>query len=335
MGGIVPKPPEPRPEAEIMAGWEGEAEKPAVSICCITYNHEKFIKDALNSFLCQVTHFPFEILIHDDASNDLTPEIIEEYASRYPRIIKPVLQKDNQFSKGISPNFSFNFPRAKGDYIALCEGDDFWISEDKLRKQWSELEREPDCVMCFHDAKKIDDDNRFISDMKPGRSKFLTRFELAKAPFTPTLTRMFRNVGFPWRNETGLPAAMDVCLAAYLSQFGGAVYLGNDVVSAYRVHVGGAWSLKSKYQKIRLTVDSRLYIAEHFRSDRNDDLSGKASLYHMGSAVDEIYSGMPFLAVLNSFLKYVFFRAFWIPVKKVLWKILTLKKRWMLRKCDE
>ena len=111
-----------------------------VSICCITYNHEKYIRDAIEGFLMQKTDFPFEVLIHDDASTDGTADIIREYETKYPDIIKPIYQTENQYSKGIKISATYNYPRAKGKYIALCEGDDYWIDPYKLQKQVDFLE---------------------------------------------------------------------------------------------------------------------------------------------------------------------------------------------------
>lgn len=124
-----------------------------VSICCITYNQEGYIKDALDGFLKQKTSFPYEVLIHDDASTDRTGQIIREYAERYPDIIKPILQTENQYSKGLT-NISgtFNFPRAAGRYVAMCEGDDYWVDEEKLQMQVDYMEAHPDCSLCFHSA---------------------------------------------------------------------------------------------------------------------------------------------------------------------------------------
>lgn len=124
-----------------------------VSICCITYNQEGYIKDALDGFLKQKTSFPYEVLIHDDASTDRTGQIIREYADRYPDIIKPILQTENQYSKGLT-NISgtFNFPRASGRYVAMCEGDDYWVDEEKLQMQVDYMEAHPDCSICFHSA---------------------------------------------------------------------------------------------------------------------------------------------------------------------------------------
>lgn len=100
-------------------------DKLMVSICCITYNHEKYISEALESFLMQKTSFKYEILIHDDASTDNTAKIIREYEKKFPEIIKPIYQIENQYSKGNKINLVYNFPRAKGKYIAICEGDDY------------------------------------------------------------------------------------------------------------------------------------------------------------------------------------------------------------------
>ena len=130
-----------------------ETGRPLVSICCITYNQALYVRDALEGFLKQKTDFSFEVLIHDDASTDGTAEIIAEYADRYPDCIKPVLQTVNQYSIGnIGVSGLFNFPRAKGRYIAMCEGDDYWTDEDKLQMQADYMEEHPECSLCFHSA---------------------------------------------------------------------------------------------------------------------------------------------------------------------------------------
>ena len=95
-------------------------ETPVVSICCIAYNQEQYIRETLDSFLNQKTSFPYEILVHDDASTDHTADIIREYAAKNPGIVKPICQTENQHSKGIPVGVTFNYPRAQGKYIALC-----------------------------------------------------------------------------------------------------------------------------------------------------------------------------------------------------------------------
>ena len=120
-----------------------------VSILCITFNHEKFIEDALRSFLNQKTDFQFEIIVHDDASTDSTVEIIKKYQLFYPNIIKPILEQENQYSKGINITRSI-LKYAQGIYIATCEGDDFWTDEYKLQKQVDYMKKHPNCSMYGH-----------------------------------------------------------------------------------------------------------------------------------------------------------------------------------------
>ena len=129
-----------------------------VSIICNTYNHEKYIAHALESFLMQKTDFSFEILVHDDASTDSTPDIIKTYAEKYPDIIKPILQTENQFSKGINVTQVFQYSRAKGKYIAFCEGDDYWIDSNKLQFQVDWLEQHPQDIGCVHKYIVVDED---------------------------------------------------------------------------------------------------------------------------------------------------------------------------------
>ena len=131
-------------EEEIMANWKGDISKPVVSVCCITYNHEPYIEDALEGFLIQETDFPFEIIIHDDASIDRTADIIREYASAYPQIIKIILQTENQYLINVHLPFKNTWDNAKGVYIALCEGDDYWIAPEKLQMQRDKLEQNPE-----------------------------------------------------------------------------------------------------------------------------------------------------------------------------------------------
>lgn len=123
-----------------------------VSILCTAYNHEKYIRQTLESFLMQKTNFKYEVLIHDDASTDNTAVIIKEYEEKYPNIIKSIYQKENQYSKGISIISTYLYPEARGKYIALCEGDDYWTDPLKLQKQFDALEANLGIDMCAHAA---------------------------------------------------------------------------------------------------------------------------------------------------------------------------------------
>ena len=100
--------------------------QPVVSICCPTYNHVNYIEAAICGFLAQETTFPFEIIVRDDASTDGTAEIVRQYSRRYPNIIRAVIEKENQLNKGVRPIHVWP-SLATGEFIALCEGDDFWV----------------------------------------------------------------------------------------------------------------------------------------------------------------------------------------------------------------
>ena len=134
--------------------------EPMVSICCAAYNHAPYIAQALESFLAQEAPFSIEILVHDDASTDGTQEILREYARRYPDVVKPLFETENQYSKGVAIDPTFNYPRARGKYIALCEGDDLWSDPHKLRRQVDYMEAHPDCTFCFTNGLIRDADGR-------------------------------------------------------------------------------------------------------------------------------------------------------------------------------
>lgn len=123
-------------------------ENVSVSVVCNTFNHSKYIRDALDGFVNQKTNFKFEVLLHDDASTDNTADIIREYVEKYPDIIKPIYQTENQFSKGVKINRTYQAPRVTGKYVAFCEGDDYWTDPLKLQKQYDFLENHTDYSMC-------------------------------------------------------------------------------------------------------------------------------------------------------------------------------------------
>ena len=143
-------------QTDVMSNWVTTDGSVLVSIKCITYNQEKYISDALDGFLSQKTDFPFEVVVHDDASTDKTAEIIKEYASKYPRIIKPLYETENQYSKGNGILGRIVDAKLSGKYIAFCEGDDYWIDENKLQKQIDYLESNPDYGLCFTDCNFVD-----------------------------------------------------------------------------------------------------------------------------------------------------------------------------------
>lgn len=172
-------------------------ELPLISICAVAFNHAPYIRGALDHFLMQKGPFRIEILIHDDASTDGTAEVIRAYQRKYPDLVKPVLQSENQYSQGIhNLSGAFNFPRARGKYIALMDCDDYWCAEDKLAVQLSYMETHPDCQLCVHAARVENERGELVNRnlMRPYRGdRDLTPEELVdKAGSFPFGAMMFR-----------------------------------------------------------------------------------------------------------------------------------------------
>lgn len=233
-----------RSESEIMARWGGNIDKPVLSVQCIAYNHEGFIEDAIKGILIQQTSFPIEVWIHDDASTDGTRGIIETYQSKYPRIIKTVLQASNQYSKGIKPG-ALLLDRCIGKYIAVCQGDDFWIDELKLQKQVDYLEVNPNCVISCHDAFIIDASGKVLSESKLPKvcKRDHSSEELLEGrAFLLTLSWVYRNVLKHYPQECNFVVNFDTFLISLLGKFGGSHFHNDIRPAAYRVHSGGIWS---------------------------------------------------------------------------------------------
>lgn len=137
---------------------------PLVSIQCLVYNHEPYLRQCLDGFVMQKTDFPFEAIVHDDCSTDGSASIIKEYADKYPTIIKPIFEKENQYSKiGFSGINNIMLNQSKGMYIASCEGDDYWTDPYKLQKQVNCLENNPDCLLVYTGFDTVDANGQIIN----------------------------------------------------------------------------------------------------------------------------------------------------------------------------
>lgn len=137
-----------------------------ISVICYTYNHRNFIRKAMDGFLMQETGYPYEIIVHDDASTDGTQDILQEYQAKYPNRIKLVLQEENLYSQNSDCKEIDRqvFRIAQGEYIAICEGDDYWTDPAKLEKQVSYMESHPECKLCAHEAIIVDVEGKKIAD---------------------------------------------------------------------------------------------------------------------------------------------------------------------------
>ncbi len=243
-----------------------ENQKPLLSICCTTYNHENYIAQTIDGFLMQLTSFPIEILIHDDASTDRTAEILRKYEEEHPDVIKVIYQTENQFSKGKRPML-LNFERAQGKYIAFCEGDDYWTDPRKLKKQTEFLERNPGVAFCGHAVKQVDADGKTLQESKFNifEDRYFTQEEMAFGDLAiPTLSLLFRNYGsFPSHSLIN----GDRILLSFLSNFGQG-YLSKENMGAHRVHQGGVWSSRSPKQRIDAMTLTRLKMPKLIEPER-------------------------------------------------------------------
>ena len=227
-----------------------------VSIICCAYNQENYIEDALKGFVMQKTDFNYEVLISDDASTDRTPEIIREYEKKYPDIIKPVYLTENVYSTGKYPG-EILMKKAQGKYFALCEGDDYWISDHKLQRQYDALEKHPECDMSAHGALKVrPDDCSTIGTVEPMKEDGILTMEKVidgGGDFIATNSLFFRRklAENPpdYLKFTGIDYAYQMCGAAR----GGIVYL-SEIMSAYRRGAQNSWTVKFMKSKREVMI---------------------------------------------------------------------------------
>lgn len=260
---------------------------PLVSINCMTYNHKAFIRQCLDGFMMQKCSFDFEVLIHDDASTDGTQDIIREYEVKYPDIIKPIYQKENQYSKGIDPSLKYNAPRVKGKYIALCEGDDYWTDPYKLQKQVDFLESHPDYVMCSHRFNQYIQDKNLLEEEKnltfQGADYDLKNLIGGKW-LTQTLTVMYRRSALDLKEYESYGMSMDIILFYALLK-NGKGYCFPDIMATYRLHGGGVWSEVSLNQRRLIEFRARLAIYSVERSDS----AAMFLLYQFAKAMSRVW----------------------------------------------
>lgn len=227
-----------------------------VSVCCSAFNHEKFIGKALDGFLMQKTNFKIEILINDDCSEDNTVTILKEYKDRFPGVFNIIFQIENQYSKGVKPFSQMLFPKAKGKYIALCEGDDYWTDPNKLQKQVDFLEKNHNYSFCFHKCKIVDEnDIEFESEtFNHLEAKDYVGSELLEKWSIPTASVLFRSEftnQIQKRAKTPGYLYGDTPMFLTLLENGKARCLV-DNMSAYRIHKGGISRSMNKKNMIAL-----------------------------------------------------------------------------------
>lgn len=214
---------------------------PLVSIICCAYNHEPYIRQCLDGFIMQETNFPFEVLIHDDASTDRTADIIREYETKYPEIIKPIYQTENQYQKKTGILKTFQYPRVKGKYIAMCEGDDYWTDPLKLQKQVDFLETHPDYSMCSHAVSEYIQESDVINQNKvPANFTYDLDFLVYGGWAFQPLSVLYK-LSCVDKNYSLYKYPKDMSLFYSLLKNGMGYFIA-DEMAIYRVHSHGVWS---------------------------------------------------------------------------------------------
>ena len=237
---------------EIVKNWKKEYTSPVVSVVCITYNQEDYISSALDGFLKQKTDFPFEVLVHDDASTDRTTQIVKAYERKYPEIVKAVYEKENQYSRGRDILLDIMLPKISGQYVATCEGDDYWESTNKLQKSFDYLSTHPKCSMVSHST------DMYVGESTERRHytpKFLNRGGILRSELIIIENNLIHTSSHFYRKDfltRNLPVFLrmeklgEVYDVVYVMMAAteGYIYILPDVLSIYRFRSKNSWNIR-------------------------------------------------------------------------------------------
>lgn len=263
-------------------------DKILVSVYCLCYNHEKYIRKCLDGFIMQKTNFDFEVIIHDDASTDNSAKIIREYEDKYPDIIKPIYQKENQYSQGIKIRDKYMLPKCKGKYIAICEGDDFWTDENKLQTQVDYMEIHEKCSICGHAYKEVNENGDFLKNIfrKSDQDENINYEDIIFwRTGVSTASLVYRKDLFLERpqffKETDVG---DYPLMLYMASKGDFHYI-NKSMANYRVSSSGSWTetvLKNpekKFKHAKIMVKFLKELDIYTEREYHDEIIEKIGIY--------------------------------------------------------
>ena len=225
---------------------------PLVAIKCLVFNHEPYLRECLDGFVMQQTDFPFVAIVHDDASTDHSADIIREYAERYPDIIRPIYETENQYSKGtLGRVMDAAMDATDAKYIAMCEGDDYWTDPHKLQKQVDFLESHPDYSMCANATQWLLSDGALVSSPLCSLETdcdIPTNAIVRRGGLYINLTSMVYRRKLIHKEDFSWWCIADVgdyplCIAASLR---GKVRFLADKMSIYRYECQGSWTSRAK-----------------------------------------------------------------------------------------
>ncbi len=224
-----------------------------VTVICLSYNMEKYIRQALDGFVMQRVNFPLEVIIHDDASTDASADIIREYAEQYPELFVPILQKENRYSANIPITSTYIYPKVRGKYIAICEGDDYWTDPLKLQKQYDFLEAHPNYSFCAHATRRID-----ISGGRPDKligplecSGTVEQADIiyrnAQEMFVSANSMMYKaEYAFERPDDMKVPKIGDKPMITWLATKGPMYFFGEEM-AVYRYNHPNSWTAQNHF----------------------------------------------------------------------------------------
>ena len=235
-----------------------------VSICCAVYNHKPYLEQTLEGFLSQKTSFSFEVIINDDVSTDGSRELLDQYEKKYPDIIKVIFQNENQYAKKKKIVFDILAPIARGKYIAICEGDDYWSDPYKLQRQVDVMEKEKNCSVCVHKVRDIDKDGKKLPNTYPSelvKEGLIQQEEFIKMLFAPSRywfhvnsflfrAKYLKKFNGEYPEFIKVSGVGDVPLTWLLVNEGDIFYIDKEM-SVYRRDAVGSWSAKMQNRDYR------------------------------------------------------------------------------------
>jgi glycosyltransferase involved in cell wall biosynthesis len=234
-----------------------------------TYNHERFIKQAIESVLMQSVNFEYELVIGEDCSTDRTRELVLQLQREYPARIRLVLPERNL---GVKLNFVRTLAACRGQYVALLEGDDYWTSPHKLQKQVDLMDAHPDYSSCFHTVQVVSDEEKKRTELYPrwANDRIFSLEDILSLNLMPTCSVMFRNHlvrEFPdwWYRQELVDWPLHILNAEH-----GRIGFINEVMAAYRIHAGGIWSARDPVYRLQEDIKMLQHVNAHlkFRYDR-------------------------------------------------------------------
>lgn len=295
-------------EEEIINRIEADWSKPKVTFLSTTYNQQDYIADTIEGFLIQKTSFPYEIIIHDDCSTDKTRKVIDSYKAKYPNLIRTIYQKQNQYSQGV-PVTLIAAKEARAEYIALCEGDDYWINENKIEKQLTLMLDDPSITMVISPG-KMQLKDKFIEKLLGQygcKSRTVTAQEVLNVPgqFAPTSSYILKKDALIKSKQLFASAPVgDLFIELYCATNGKLVYFP-EVGSVYRLMAKNSWSstMAKRGNILKNKINYIESLQKTIRMSRNID---GFEMLDWSIKISELYYTLSVLSIRDK--KYVLFR---------------------------